>query len=323
MMRRVLKWIGVLLASAVALAVVAYMYYWYIPAPEVPKLSSAIHRATLRVGDRDRTYAAYAPAQLRRGAPLVIVLHGSTMDGAQMRAWTGYEFEQEADRRGFVVVYPDGYQHNWNDCRRDVSFPARLENIDDMAFMRALIARMKTEHGIDSRRVFVLGFSNGGHLAFRLAIEARDEVAGIVAIAANLPSAGTSLCAEQGRTARVMLVAGTEDPINPYEGGVLSLFGFNKRGTVISARASAEEFARRNGVAAEPTTVHMPRRDERDPTSVERLTWGDGQMPATLLYTVHGGGHVVPQPVVRYPRLLGRVTGDLDAPLAALEFFGL
>jgi polyhydroxybutyrate depolymerase len=42
-----------------------------------------------------------------------------------------------------------------------------------------------------------------------------------------------------------------------------------------------------------------------------------------VLYTVHGGGHVVPQPAFRYPRMLGRTTGDLDAPSSALQFFGL
>jgi polyhydroxybutyrate depolymerase len=70
------------------------------PAPQVPTLSAAIQRATLLVGDRDRTYLAYAPAQLSKGAPLVIVLHGSVMDGEMMRKWTGYEFDQWADRKG-------------------------------------------------------------------------------------------------------------------------------------------------------------------------------------------------------------------------------
>ena len=77
MMRHVLKWLARVLSGAVVLAVAAYAYYWYSPPPQVPTLGSAIQRATLHVGDRDRTYLAYAPAQLPKGAPLVIVLHGS------------------------------------------------------------------------------------------------------------------------------------------------------------------------------------------------------------------------------------------------------
>jgi polyhydroxybutyrate depolymerase len=74
---------------------------------------------------------------------------------------------QWADRKGFVVVYPDGYKHNWNECHKDATFPAKLENIDDMGFIHALIARMaQEEHGIDIKHVFVLGYSNDGQMAF-------------------------------------------------------------------------------------------------------------------------------------------------------------
>lgn len=45
--------------------------------------------------------------------------------------------------------------------------------------------------------------------------------------------------------------------------------------------------------------------------------------PLVALYTVQGGGHVVPQPRFRFGRLFGRTTRDLDMPVAALEFFRL
>ncbi len=43
---------------------------------------------------------------------------GFVMTCAQMREWTGFELDELADQRGFVVAYPDGYKGNWNDCRR-------------------------------------------------------------------------------------------------------------------------------------------------------------------------------------------------------------
>src|ERR1700686_2876747 len=109
-MRQVLKWAALVLSGTATLAVAAYAYYWYSPPPPLPTLSSAIQRATLHG-------------------------RGSFMDGEMMREWTGYEFDQWADRKGFVVVYPDGYMHNWNDCHKDATFPAKLENIDDMGFI--------------------------------------------------------------------------------------------------------------------------------------------------------------------------------------------
>src|ERR1700692_2979482 len=115
MMRQLLKWAALVLSGTAVLAVAAYAYFWYSPPPQAPTLSSAIQRVTLHVGDRDRTYLTYVPAQLSKDAPLVIVLHGSFMDGEMMRKWTGYEFDQWADRKGFVGVFPGGYQHKRED----------------------------------------------------------------------------------------------------------------------------------------------------------------------------------------------------------------
>jgi polyhydroxybutyrate depolymerase len=184
-----------------------------------------------------------------------------------------------------------------------------------MGFIHALIARMAQEHGIDTKHVFVLGYSNGAQMAFRLAIETPDEVAAVAALGANLPTPDTSSCAQRGRTARVMLANGILDPINPYEGGKVTIFGFGYRGTALSSRASADQLAYRNGITTSPAATQLPHLHQKDPTSVDSLTWSSGDhTPIAVLYTVHGGGHVVPQPAFRYPRMLGRTAGDLDAP---------
>src|ERR1700682_6363793 len=169
-----------------------------------------------------------------------------------------YEFDQWADRKGFVVVYPDGYKHNWNDCQKEATFPAKLENIDDMGFIHTLIARIAQEHGIDTKHVFVLGYSNGAQMAFRLAIETPDEVAAVAALGANLPTPDTSSCPQRGRTARVMLANGTLDPINPYEGGKVTIFGFVYRGTALSSRASDYPLSQRNALTTAPAATRLP-----------------------------------------------------------------
>jgi len=175
------------------------------------------------------------------------------MDGARMRVFTGYEFDRLADQHGFVVLYPDGYRRNWNDCRKHATFPAKLQNIDDMSFIRTLIARVMAEQGVDEKSVYVFGYSNGGHMAFRLAMEAPDEVAAIAAVAASLPTPDASSCPQQGRTSRIMLINGTEDPINPYQGGVVRFFGFASS----RARSCRQRLLRRVSPNA---TVLRPRR---------------------------------------------------------------
>ncbi|MFC5085829.1 alpha/beta hydrolase family esterase [Microvirga arabica] len=305
-MRGIMKGAAAVLGSLLILGTAAYRYLWYAPAPYLPSLSAAAERRTVQVGDRERTYLAYVPANLPPGSPLVIVLHGSAMDGATMRRWTGYEFDRLADRDGFVVLYPDGYKKNWNDCRRDATYPARLENVDDIGFIRVLIERFVSEKGVDPRKVFAFGYSSGGQMAHRLAIETPDMVAAVATAGANIPAPDNSLCPLEGRTARVMLVSGTDDPIVPFHGGEVSLFGLASRGMALSAMETGAELARRNGI----TTVRMwhacrlrtrtmrPRSSvlsgPRSMSPPSRSTWCMGRAcgaPASLPLPAHAGPH--------------------------------
>lgn len=316
---------AILIVGAVALSGAVFLYRRYSLAREVPQLSAdirvpqlsaAIRRSSICVGSRERSYFAYVPADLPPQSALVIVLHGADMDGEEIRQSTGYEFDRVADRRGFAVLYPNGYRRAWNDCRKTTPFPAKRLNIDDMSFIRALIRRFKLENAIDDKRVYAFGYSNGGYMVLRLAMEAPDEIVAVAAVAAGLPTPDSCACPQHGRTSRVMLVNGTADTETPYQGGIM-----RHRGTMLSAEASAQYIAERNGITAAPLIVRLPNMQTGDPTSVETLTWTVDGKPACCLYTVHGGGHVIPQPSFRFSRHLGMMSSTLNAPSAALRFF--
>jgi polyhydroxybutyrate depolymerase len=296
------------------------LYVEYDTRPEPPTLSAPVRAGTVRVGGTDRNYTAFVPYGVRKGAPLLLVFHGSAADGEQMRIQTGYEFDRLADERGFVVVYPNGHLGNWNDCRRNIAFPARTHNSDDKGLVRALISRFRSDHGIDPNRVFAVGFSNGGHFAYRLALEMPDEIAGIAAISASLPTDDNNLCEVKTKPIPVLIMNGTADPINPFVGGEVALYGLGSRGTVVSARESAEYFARRHGIADSVGVGRMPHLEPRDPTSVERWAWG-GEPPRVLLFRIHDGGHVIPQPYYRSPRMMGRTAHDVNGPAEIWKFF--
>src|SRR4051794_39175556 len=85
--------------------------------PPTPELSATVQTRDIRIGSLARSYLLYVPAKLAPGAPLVVVLHASRQTAANMRVSTGYGFDQQADAHGFVVVYPQGYKKNFNDCR--------------------------------------------------------------------------------------------------------------------------------------------------------------------------------------------------------------
>ena len=277
----------------------------------------------MNVSNYDRNYLTYLPGKLSPKPGLIIALHGTGMNAARMRQWTGYELDILADQYGFVVAYPDGYKGNWNDCRTNSPFPAKKENIDDVRFIQSLINKYEQEQHIDPAKVFVLGFSNGGQMAMRLAMERPGLIISICAISANLPTPETCSCPSEGPTSKIMLVTGTEDSINPYKGGVVALFGFKKVGTAISAKATADHFTQRNGITAEPEIARLPSQKPGDPTYVQRERWRSLGKIVVELYTINGGGHVIPQPKFRFPRLMGKTTGNFNAPREAAVFFGL
>ena len=103
-MRRVLRFVLWGLISAAALSGALFGYFVYSPSPEVPRLSGTLTKGTIEVGGLKRTYLTYVPRGLAKGAPLVVVMHGSDENGARIRIGTGYGFERLADERGFAVV---------------------------------------------------------------------------------------------------------------------------------------------------------------------------------------------------------------------------
>ena len=89
--------------SLVAVVVTgAALFYWlvYSPAPDVPRLSGTLTKGSIEVGGLKRTYTTYVPRGLAKGAPLVLVMHGSGENGAQMRIATGYGFDRLAEEHG-------------------------------------------------------------------------------------------------------------------------------------------------------------------------------------------------------------------------------
>jgi polyhydroxybutyrate depolymerase len=233
---------------------------------------------------------------------------------------TGYGFEQLADQYGFLVVYPEGFEKHWNDCRRRAPYAAKRLRIDDVGFVRALIDHFHASHRIDRSRVYVVGYSNGGHLGYRLALEAPDLVRAVAVIGANLPTDENSDCVPINGETPVLIINGSEDPINPYDGGDVTLFGFANRGAVRSARETASYFATRNGAYGQPvadgSAVALPSQPE-----FERVTWRSASGSEVVLYTIHGGGHTFPQPGGRFPRILGRTYRGMDGPQEIWNFF--
>lgn len=306
---RRLRLLGALVLAAAATA-----------APAAPAAGSRI--GTLVVGGYERTYRVHTPPVAGRPLPVVLVLHGGGGTGAGMERLTRGEFNRLADRWGFVVLYPDGLDRHWNDGRGVATYRAHRENVDDVAFLMALVDDVGRHVPIDRTRVYATGISNGGLMSFRLAIAAADRVAAIapVAISMSEPLARTG---GPPRPTSMLLVSGTEDPLVPWEGGEIGLPGRRGVGRVVSVAETMRLWAARSGCPAAPVVTYEPDRDPADGTRVRRERYApcrDGT--EVVLYAVEGGGHTWPGGRPYLPeRLVGRTSRDLDASALIWSFF--
>jgi methanethiol S-methyltransferase len=271
---------------------------------------------SLEVDGRQRRAMIVIPEGLTPEAPLVLAYHGSGGSPERFRRFLGGELERLAGSDGFVLAYPEAFGGRWHECRAEAPSAARRLGVDDVAFSRALIGELVRAYGIDRTRVYAVGFSGGGHMAYRMALEAPDAVAGVAVIAANLVHESQLGCFRAGDLPPLSLVVGTADLINPYRGGqAISPTGV-PLGRVRSAEASALYFARGTGRAPRKETDVQPDTG----TALERTTWYDGACPVARLHTVRGGGHTVPGPASRFPRVLGKTDPAFPAVAAALDF---
>ena len=74
------------------------------------------------------------------------------------------------------------------------------------------------KHTIDTNRIYIAGISNGGFMVQTLAFELPGIFAGMASVIASLP---TNLLTKEvkHKSVPVLIIAGTDDPIIPYEGG--------------------------------------------------------------------------------------------------------
>ncbi|HWQ61426.1 MAG TPA: PHB depolymerase family esterase, partial [Negativicutes bacterium] len=187
---------------------------------------------TLTVDGLTRTYTVYAPAGYdgHRPLPVVVMLHGAGATGAGVIAETAWG--EKADREGFLAVFPDAMRAEqaappafltnpqlWNDgSGRGQGF---LRAVDDVRFLDLMLTDLAKRYAVDNKAIFLTGFSSGASLAFRAAALLPDRFAAIAPVAGPcwpLPSGPPSRAATP-----TLFIAGTVDPLNPLDGGTISL----------------------------------------------------------------------------------------------------
>jgi len=237
-----------------------------------------------------RTVEVHVPAGYHAGsrAPVVMLLHGYGASGQTQENYM--QFGDLADEFGFLYVYPDGTENGvgarfWN--ATDACCDVFGSGVDDASYLRAVLDEIRATLSIDPRRVYVIGHSNGGFMAYRMACDHADLIAASVSLAgATFDDAGDCSPTEP---VDVLQIHGTLDPTILYGGGAIT--GTPYPGAV----ASVETWATYNGCSGvgdtSPPPLDLDSSLAGDETSVTRYATDCDRGGSAELWTIAGGLH--------------------------------
>ena len=163
---------------------------------------------SMQVGNVTRQYEVIAPtAPLATSAPIIVVLSGAAATNSAEIARD--RIMPYADAADAEVVYPVAIKESWNaiGC---CDYAAKA-NVDDVGFLEALVPKIDPGH---ARPIYVVGYSDGGRLAYRLACTDPSLFDGMVSVKAD-PMPGCVVTTPMN----VLVFASMDDKYVPFEPG--------------------------------------------------------------------------------------------------------
>lgn len=235
-----------------------------------------------------RTYRIHIPAryQASRAAPLVIAFHGGGGDMDYMAKDNYYGLISKSEAEGFIVVFPNGYSKfrsgkfaTWN--AGACCATARDQQVDDVGFVRKLVARVTRELNINRSKIFATGMSNGGMMSYRLACEMSDTFAAIAAVAGT----DNTLDCQPRQPVSILHIHARNDDRVLFNGGAGKKFRDESKVTdFVSVDASIAKWVALNKCPAQPERVL-----ETPGAFCERYSTCRGKTEVQLCVTETGG----------------------------------
>lgn len=231
----------------------------------------------------NRSYSFYVPASYNgsQAYPLVLNLHGYTSFGWQQSLYG--DFKPIADTAGFIVVHPEGTVQPGSTNTQFWNVGFFPSNVDDVAFLEALIDTISAEYNINPRRIYSTGMSNGGFMSYHLACQS-DRFAAIASVTGSMTTTTASSC-NPSRPIPVMEIHGTEDATVPYAGNS----GFLPIDSVVNY------WVQFNNCPTPANLINVPDVAPTDGATAEHYVYAAGDGGATVeLYKIINGAHTWP-----------------------------
>lgn len=166
-----------------------------------------------------REYLVKIPAEHDETMPIMYFLHG--LGDNITRLDNEFHFQQIADDFGWMMVIPqalnEGYGTMWNAY-------LSYSTTDDSGFLMALLDSLSVQYPVNQDSVFFTGFSMGGFMTHRMAIEHGDRITACAPVSGLI----TSYMSHYNAVAPVKMlhIHGTDDPVVGYDGNSI-YFGYD------------------------------------------------------------------------------------------------
>jgi polyhydroxybutyrate depolymerase len=172
---------------------------------------------TIKLGGRP--FQLYVPGSYRPGeqVPLVVLLHGFRASATMQETY--FRMTGESERRGFLYAMPDGTADRdglrfWN------ATPACCDRyhtgVDDSDYLSRLLTEVASSYSVDPHRVYLVGHSNGGFMAYRMACDHAGVITAIVSLAGAMTD-DPARC-RPDRPVSVLQIHGTADATIRFDG---------------------------------------------------------------------------------------------------------
>lgn len=249
----------------------------------------------------DRDYLEYVPDSYNpeTPAPVVFCLHGL---GDNMNNFSGVGFAGIANQFGWIVITPQALMATlpmlgdigtaWNSGAGIENAPflgdvILNEDKDDAGFLIAILDSLQNNYNINTDSVFFMGFSMGGFMSNRMAIEHGDRINAIASVSGTI---GLFLQADAQYNVNALHFHGTADTQVAYEdAGFDTGMGVYPVGT--GAEETVEYWRNFNNCDVEPITTYFPDTHE-DGKTFERYLYPNGDNNTyTGFIKIIGGDH--------------------------------
>src|SRR5688572_4824024 len=152
-----------------------------------------------------RTFILHLPTGYNENTdyPLVFNMHGLGSNSFEQQLYS--EFDAIANMEGFIVVYPDAVNNNWD-----------LFGDTDLNFIANLADTIRSRYSTNEC-LFFMGMSQGGFMSYKFACEFPEPVTAIAVVTGNMTVPLQNSCDAMGGTP-VIHFHGTADEVVNYNG---------------------------------------------------------------------------------------------------------